>query len=184
MAATAWQQLVLRPPIRLAALRVARPARPVSLGHGRVRSFGPDRLTREEYSETEDLIEALTAEGTWKPPADFDDPACVPIRTNVSDKPCPYARCRYSLIGSFSPARGGTYSLNHPDKDVDELRETCALRFAIRKRTSARPDGSQGARGAAAVATYKEIGEALGVSPQRVNQVLKAIERRIGGAKL
>lgn len=184
MAAAAWQQLVLRPPIRLAALRVARPSRPVSLGHGRVRSFGPDRLTREEYSEMEDTIDELTAEGTWKPPVDFDDPACVPIRTNVSDKPCPYARCRYSLIGSFSPARGGTYSLNHPDKAIDELRETCALRFALRKRTEARPDGNQGARGYAAVATLKEIGEVLGVSAQRVSQTLKSIERRIGGAKL
>lgn len=182
--AAAWQQLVLRPPIRLAALRVVRPSRPVSLGHGRVRSFGPDRLTREEYSEMEDTIEELTADGTWKPPADFDDPSCAKIRTNQSSEPCGWARCRFTLIGSFSPARGGTFSLNHPGKDIDELRETCALRFAIRKRTEARPDGNQGARGAAAVATLKEIGEALGVSAQRVSQTLKSIERRIAGAKL
>lgn len=184
MAAAAWQQLVLRPPIRLAALRVARPSRPVSLGHGRVRSFGPERLTREEFSEMEDTIEELTAEGAWRPPADFDDPACVKIRTGESNEPCAWARCRFTLIGSFSAARGGTFSLNHPDKDVDELRETCALRFAVRHRQAARPDGNRGARGPAAVATYEEIGEALGVTPQRVNQVLKAIERRLGGAKL
>lgn len=171
-----------RPPIRSPSFRLypsdpfPRPVKRVAIGQNRHRrSFGTEALTDAEAMELKDDIAELTADGRWTPPADFDDPTCVEVRTDVSAEQCGWARCRFSLIGTFSPDRGGSYSLNHPSKDVSELKETCALRFAVRQ-------AAKKAAGEQERAPLREIAEALGVSIQRVHQDLTSALAKVMAA--
>lgn len=50
-------------------------------------------------------------------------------------RPCPYVSCRYHLYLDINEATG-SLKINFPDKEPDELVETCALDVAERGRTS------------------------------------------------
>lgn len=45
------------------------------------------------------------------------------------DVPCPFVSCKHHLYLDVNP-RTGSIKLNFPDREVDELEETCALRVA------------------------------------------------------
>lgn len=46
-----------------------------------------------------------------------------------SDTPCPFVSCKHHLYLDVNP-RTGSIKLNFPDREVDELPATCALRVA------------------------------------------------------
>jgi hypothetical protein len=46
-------------------------------------------------------------------------------------RPCPYVSCKYNLYVDVNP-RTGSVKMNFPDKDLDEIGDTCALDVADR----------------------------------------------------
>lgn len=79
------------------------------------------------------------------------------VRGECADgpRPCPFAGCRFHLYLDVTPA--GSLLLNHPETEVDQLAESCALDVAERGGV-----------------TMEAVGELLGVTRSRVEQ----IERR------
>jgi len=75
-------------------------------------------------------------------------------------RPCPYVSCRYHLY--LDVLVSGSLKLNHPDKDPDELEETCALDVAERGGES-----------------MTVIGRHLSMSRQRVEQIEKKAARKL-----
>ena len=47
-------------------------------------------------------------------------------------RPCPFASCRHHLAVDVSPNFAGSLKVNFPDKDADEIPETCSLDVADR----------------------------------------------------
>lgn len=73
-------------------------------------------------------------------------------------RPCPWVGCRYHL--AIDVKAGGAVTLNFPDREVWQLRQTCALDVADR-------GGTADTGGL----TLVEIGELLNVSDERVRQI-------------
>src|SRR5262245_61305530 len=48
-----------------------------------------------------------------------------------AERPCPWVSCRYHLYLDVNPETG-VVKFNHPDKEVWELKESCALDIADR----------------------------------------------------
>jgi hypothetical protein len=85
----------------------------------------------------------------------WNDASCADIL--ASDDPCPRARCRHHTFFEIRRvASGEVVALNHPGKDIDEVPETCSIRFARNN-----PDG----------ATQEEVAVALGCNGQRISQI-------------
>jgi len=76
-------------------------------------------------------------------------------------RPCPFVRCKYNLYLDVDP-RTGSLKLNHPDKEPDELEESCALDIAER--------GGM---------TLEEVGLAINTTRERVRQIESAAEERL-----
>lgn len=75
-------------------------------------------------------------------------------------RPCPYAGCRFSLISDVDP-RNGTLTLNFPDRDLHEMKDTCALDAAERGGMS-----------------LADVAERLNVTRQRLRQIeVKALRK-------
>lgn len=68
-------------------------------------------------------------------------------------RPCPYVACRYHLYLDVHP-RTGSIKLNFPDKEADELAETCALDVAERGGV-----------------TLEEVGAIMNLTRERIRQV-------------
>jgi hypothetical protein len=68
-------------------------------------------------------------------------------------RPCPWVGCRYHLFLDETGAVG-SLKFNHPDREPDELDETCALDVADR-----------------GGATLDEIGELMNITRERVRQI-------------
>lgn len=78
-------------------------------------------------------------------------------------RPCPYLGCKYHLALDVSPA--GSLFDNFPNRDLDELEETCALDVADRGGV-----------------TLERIGELLNVTRERIRQIEARVLRRAGTA--
>lgn len=76
-------------------------------------------------------------------------------------RPCPLVSCRYHLYLHVTPA--GTLQLNFPGKEVEELKETCALDVADRGGTL----------------SFDEVGELIGLSKQRIQQIDAVLLRKL-----
>jgi len=76
-------------------------------------------------------------------------------------RPCPWVSCRFHLYLDVNE-KTGTIRFNFPDKEVWELKETCALDLAGEKEN-----------------TYDEIGQALNLTRERVRQVVVETSERV-----
>ena len=85
-------------------------------------------------------------------------PKPVPLPATRGDcidgpRPCPHMRCKYHLALDVS-SKTGTLKLNHPDLELDELAETCALDVAA--------DGEH---------TLAEVARLMNITTQRARQI-------------
>jgi hypothetical protein len=108
----------------------------------------------------EEEIERETEEGRPKTRGDCRD----------GERPCPFVSCRYHLYLVINPMTG-SIKINFPDKNLEDLRETCAL------------DVAEGG-----TLTLEEIGDLLNLTRERVRQIenmaLMNMRRAIGEEKL
>jgi hypothetical protein len=75
-------------------------------------------------------------------------------------RPCPWASCKHHL--ALEPSPTGTLVVLFPDRDADEIPETCSLDFADR-----------------GGATLNEVAKALGVTRERVRQMEERALRKL-----
>src|SRR3954470_6195475 len=68
-------------------------------------------------------------------------------------RPCPYVSCKYNLYVDVNP-RTGSVKMNFPDKELWELKDTCALDVADR-----------------AGITLEEVGVIMNLTRERVRQL-------------
>lgn len=110
---------------------------------------GTAPLTPDERARGEDLSDVDTS---GRPTSREQ---CV-----SGQRPCPWASCRYHL--AVDVTIGGGLTVCHPDVDVADLEETCALDVA--------------ARGGV---TLDEVAEILNVSKERARQIEESAIRRL-----
>jgi len=115
-----WDRPARLAPVRSPRLRVAKQRKMVA--GPPPRSIGMERMTAAELAETERDIRDLVSTG------DYDRPMTV---ADCPTGPCAWFACRHNLY-MFVDAAHGTLKVVFPDKDFDELDETCALRVAAR----------------------------------------------------
>ena len=108
----------------------------------RAKTIAMKRLTKEELR-----IGALLypERSYWRPQTRKE---CA----NVS-RPCPYVSCKYHLYVDVNP-NTGSIKINFPDREVWELKNSCALDVA-----------EQGG------ITLEEVGEILNLTRERIRQV-------------
>ena len=108
----------------------------------RAKTIAMKRLTKEELR-----IGALLypERSYWRPSSRGE---CA----NVA-RPCPYVSCKYHLYIDVNPSTG-SIKVNFPDREVWELKESCALDVA-----------QQGG------ITLEEVGEILNLTRERIRQV-------------
>ncbi len=83
----------------------------------------------------------------------------------AGERPCPFLSCRYHLYLDVTDA--GSIRLNHPDLELHELTETCALDVADR----------QGA-------TLEEVGSLMNVTRERIRQLeTQALEHTLNAVE-
>lgn len=105
------------------------------------------------------------------PPGE-DLPPRPRVRAECVDghRPCPFVSCRYNLFLDVHPTRG-SIKLNFPDREPDEMGESCALDVADR--------GGQ---------TLEQVGAAMNVTRERLRQLeveaCERIEKRVGRDRL
>lgn len=80
--------------------------------------------------------------------------------------PCPFVSCKHHLYLDVNP-RTGSIKLNFPDREVDELPATCALRVA-----------EQGG------ATLEDVADIIGVVRERIRQVQDRALAQLRGVAL
>ncbi len=68
-------------------------------------------------------------------------------------RPCPYVSCKYNLFVDVNP-KTGSVKMNFPDKELEELDDTCALDVADR-----------------AGITLEEVGVIMNLTRERVRQL-------------
>lgn len=76
-------------------------------------------------------------------------------------RPCPWVSCRHHLYLDVLPT--GVIKLNHPGRELGEMRETCSLDVAER-------DGG---------ITLEETGKLMNVTRERVRQIEARVLRRV-----
>lgn len=91
-------------------------------------------------------LRALMAELEAKRPKTRADCADGP-------RPCPFASCKYNLFVDVNP-KTGSVKMNFPDKELDEIGDTCALDVADRGGI-----------------TLEEVGAIMNLTRERVRQL-------------
>lgn len=84
----------------------------------------------------------------------------------AGDRPCPYVSCKYHLYMDVS-VETGVIKVNFPDKDVDEIPETCALDVADRGGV-----------------VLEQVGEYVNLTRERIRQVEAAGLRKLRFSQL
>jgi len=124
----------------MASAREGLGQRAVSLG---VKRAGVRRLQ---------LLKLEPREEYWRPKTRGDCEQVV--------RPCPFVSCRWNLYLDVSPS--GTLKINFPDRNVDQLRETCALGVARREGV-----------------TYQEVGSLMNLTRERARQIGEAAMSKV-----
>jgi hypothetical protein len=78
---------------------------------------------------------------------------CEASALGAPSNPCPFVSCRWNLYLDVDPTTGSV-KLNHPDREVWQLAQTCALRVA-----------AGGGR------TLEEVGDLTNLSRERIRQL-------------
>lgn len=119
-------------------------SRKVRKHHKRSRSktIAPRRLTKEELREAALL-----------PVIDEADRPQTRADCGSGPRPCPWVSCKHHLFLDVNPETG-SIKLNFPDKELTEMRETCALDVADRGGI-----------------TLEEVGAILNLTRERIRQV-------------
>jgi hypothetical protein len=73
-------------------------------------------------------------------------------------RPCPWVSCRHHLMLDVHPS-SGSIRLNHPDLDLEQMRETCALDVAEQTNDTGR------------IAPLESVAALLGISHERIRQI-------------
>lgn len=120
-------------------------------GKSRVRAqtISIKRLSKREMERGRELWPPSINEAHERPRTRAD---CLPGGCN-EERPCVYVSCKHNLYLDVND-RTGSIKLNFPDRDVDEIPETCSLDVA--------------ARGGV---TLEEIAEFEGKTRERIRQV-------------
>lgn len=141
---------------RPAVHRRDRPSAPRKLRPGaRPKSLGLHPLTDQERRQLADDERKLRRAGVYRQrPRVYSD-------CEGGSGPCPWVRCRMNLYLEVDDMTGAI-KLNFPDKQIDELEETCALRVAGRGGHS-----------------LEQVGKMINLTQERVSQIEES-----GAAKL
>lgn len=107
----------------------------------RPKTVAPRHLTREEQ-KLRDLL-----------PVIYVDRPQSRAECEEGPRPCPFVSCKHHLYLDVNPETG-SLRLTFPDKEVDELEETCSLDVAMR-------DG----------ATLEQVGELVNLTRERIRQI-------------
>lgn len=130
-----------------------------SLGLGvRARTFSIQKLRK--HTRARAPLPEPVVEPAHEPEVHVERPR---TRGECADgpRPCPWVACKYHLY--LDVTRHGSLKFNFPDRDLDELRETCALDVA---------DG-----GPRHLVT---VGELMNITRERVRQIeRRALERAL-----
>jgi hypothetical protein len=90
------------------------------------------------------------------------------------ERPCPFVSCRHHLFADVDPATG-SIKLNFPDREPDELHESCSLDVAL-----GHGDPATGQGGGA---TLNEIANVLNVTRERVRQIEQSALKKLEGLR-
>lgn len=132
------------------------------------RGIGMRPLTRDEQQELAADEAALLAAGvSLQRPRTLAE--CPP-----ADQSCPWVSCRHHLYLEVDPDLG-FIKLNFPERDVDELEETCSLRVAGRT-PAVDLSLEKGAR------RLSEVWAFLNITPERANQLAQSALVRVRAA--
>lgn len=125
-----------------------RPGRTRVPGLARPRTLNPKRASKRALAAGRLEFPVVAVE---RPRTRGD---CLPGGINV-ERPCPFASCKYHLYLDVSISGGLRF--NFPDRDLDEISDTCALDVADRGGL-----------------THEAVGENLNVVRERVRQIEQA----------
>lgn len=78
-------------------------------------------------------------------------------------RPCPWASCKYHL--ALDVKDNGLVRITFPGKEIDELKETCALDVADRVKPRE--------------LSLEQVGELVNVTSERVHVMVRAFEERV-----
>jgi len=131
-------------------------AKPMSIGIG--------TLSEAEAYEYQLNVWELEKAGVYD-----EVPIIIPRDCPPADEACPWVRCKHHLylnvIPNADPLKPPIIKINHPDKDVDEIGETCSLRNA----NAAEENGGM---------TLEEVGQAENLTMGRADQLVQqAVEK-------
>lgn len=160
---------VLRVPIGQIPFAIDRSGR-LAVKGARPRSIGNDRLTRRERAELKMITRSLKRAGHYE-----DRPKAWGDCEKVTG-PCPWISCSMNLYIDVIPVAGRPNSppivkYNFPGREIDQLKETCALRVALRGSTV---EPTQGAG-----MTLEEVGELVNLTSQRVDQLIQTAQKQM-----
>lgn len=86
------------------------------------------------------------------------------------ERPCPYVSCKHHLYLDLKANSGTSIIINFPDKDPDELHETCSLDLAERGSHLNIGDSNW---------TLDEVGKFINVTRERVRQIEESALRKL-----
>jgi hypothetical protein len=127
--------------------------KPVSIGHGKLRGKERRELAVWDYQAP------ILGIKRYAPLTVLD---CRP-------GPCPRVACQFNLYLDVDPATG-FIKLNFPDKDIDELEETCADRIARRAAEMRRQPRTE------------TVAKLLNLTDERLRQIEKGAIAKLGPA--
>ncbi len=170
------------PPIRHPALQEFIPrrhlpgARPKSLGTHSLSAVARRELRRDMSDLAADGFYARAADGSFKPgpryPKTFGDCETMVPRVLPSGAKgwCPFVACAMHLAYDVDEVTGAVKEM-FPGRELSDLGETCAIRFALEGAPSGSPDGDGH--------TLERVGEAMNLVLESIRKVEEVAIRKV-----
>lgn len=144
-----WNGQAEEPEVRVSEVKLVS-EKPVKRGRG----GGRPKAVQDDGYEVGDAFD-----GVVRPKTRAD---CMPGGHNAQ-RPCPFAACKFSLLINNGDRRNKKSITLHPGAtDIESMPETCSLDVADR-----------------GGATLDEVGEAFGISRERVRQIERDAMRKV-----